>query len=164
MATNANAGLTVRNTLIGVGEVAPDFTLPNQDRADWKLSDAVKKGDVVLCFYPFAFTGVCSTEMACISKDFAQWSKKGATVVGISCDSMFTNKAWAEKEGYTHTLLSDLHRQVVKAYGLHWADLNVANRGTIVIEKNAEGRGKVKFAQARQPGNAMDWNSVLSMV
>lgn len=160
----ANDHLTPRSSTIAIGDTAPDFTLPTQDRKDFKLSDAVKKGDVVLCFYPFAFTGVCSAEMKCVSSDFAKWSEKGATVVGVSCDSMFTNQAWAEKEGYTQTLLSDLHRQIAKAYGLHWNDLNVANRGTVVIGQSADGKGKVKFVQAREPGKAMDWDSILTML
>jgi peroxiredoxin len=159
-----NDHLTPRTSLLNIGDPAPDFTLADQDRKDWTLRDAVKQGDVVLCFVPFAFTGVCSTEMGCISKDVATWTKKGATVVSIDCDSMFVNKAWAEKDGYTHTMLSDLHRQVSKAYGLHWADLNVSTRGTVVIGQNAEGKGRIKFIQAREPGKAMDWNSVLAMV
>jgi alkyl hydroperoxide reductase subunit AhpC len=57
-----------------------------------------------------------------------------------------------------------MHRQVCKAYGLYWADLNVANRGTVVIGKSADGKGKIKFIQAREPGKAMDWDAVLGMV
>lgn len=163
MATK-NDHLTPRTSLIAVGDVAPDFTLADQQRKDWTLSDAVKKGNVVLCFVPFAFTNVCSTEMGCISKDFATWSKGGATVVGINCDSMFVNKEWSEKEGYTHAVLSDAHRLVSKAYGLYWADLNVSTRGTVVIGQSADGKGRVKFVQAREPGKAMDWESVLAMV
>ena len=156
--------LTARSSLIGVGEVAPDFTLLDQDRKEWTLSEAVKKGDVALCFVPLAFTGVCSTEMGCISKDAGKWSGKGATVVGISCDSFAVQRAWAEKEGYTQRLLADMHRQVCKAYGLYWADLNVAQRGTVVIGKAADGKGKVKFVEAREPSKAMDWERVLGMV
>lgn len=156
--------LPVRTSLIAVGDTAPDFTLQTQDKKDWKLSDAVKQGDVALCFVPFAFTGTCSVEMKCISDDLAKWSTKGSTVVGISCDSWFANKAWAEKEGYTHTILSDLHRDIAKGYGLFWSDLNVANRGTVVIGKAADGKGKVKFVQAREPSKAMNWNDVLAMV
>ena len=150
--------------MLKVGDTAPDFTLKDQHGKEWTLSAALKKGDVVLSFVPFAFTGVCSTEMSCISKDIATWSKKGATVVGVDCDSPYANKAWAEKEGYTHTILSDLKRDVVKAYGLFWADLNVANRGTVVITKAADGKGKIKHIDARPPGQAMDWNNVLAMV
>lgn len=153
-----------RTSPIAVGDVAPDFTLPDQNRAEWKLSDALKKGDVVLSFIPFAFTSVCSTEMRCISDDVATWSAKGATVVGVDCDSFAANKEWAAKENYSHTILSDLHRDVVKAYGLYWSDLNVANRGTVVISGGPKGTGKVKFVQARPPSQAMDWKAVLELV
>lgn len=159
-----NSHLPPRSSPLSVGDVAPDFTLTDQNKKEWKLSDAVKKGDVVLSFVPLAFTGVCSTEMKCISDDVAKWSAKGATVIGIDCDSFAANKAWAEKEGYTHTILGDLHRDVVKGYGLYWADLNVGQRGTVVIGKSADGRGKVKFVQAREPGKAMNWTDVLAMV
>lgn len=159
-----NASLPPRSSPIAVGDIAPDFTLNDQDRKEFKLSDAVRQGDVLLAFYPFAFTGVCSTEMQCIDKDIAQWSARGATVVGVSCDSMFANKAWAEKEGYKQRLLSDLHRDVSKAYGLYWADLNVANRGSVLIKKSADGKGKVAFVEARPPSQAMDWSKVLGML
>lgn len=159
-----NSHLKSRDKSIGIGDEAPDFTLQTQDRADWKLSDAIKKGDVVLCLFPFAFTGVCGTEMKCVSQEMAVWAKKGAQVVGVSCDSPFTLKAWAEKEGYQHTLLSDQHRSVTKALGLYWSDMNTTQRGTVVISKSAEGSGKVKFVQARQPGNAMKWEDVLQVI
>ncbi len=160
----ANEHLQPRSSPIAVGDSAPDFTLTDQNKGEWSLAEHVKKGDVVLCFYPLAFTGVCSTEMRCVSDDFSKWSGKGSTVVGVSCDSFAANKAWADKEGYKHTLLSDIHRAVCKAYGLYWPELNVANRGTVVIGKDASGKGKVKFVQARQPGNAMKWEDVLAMV
>ena len=153
-----------REGLIKTGETAPDFALQTAERADWKLADAVKKGDVVLCFFPFAFTGTCGTEMACISREMADWTRKGAQVVGISCDSPFTLKAWAEKEGYKHTLLSDMRREVCRAYGLFWADMYTTQRGTVIIGRSADGHGKVKFAQARQPGNAMKWEEVLAVI
>lgn len=159
-----NSHLTPRSATITVGEVAPDFTLTDQNRGQWKLSEQVKQGDVVLCFYPFAFTSVCALEMKCITDDIETWSAKGAHVVGVSCDSFASNKAWADQEGYKHTLLSDLHREVVKAYGLYWTDLNVANRGTVVVGQDSSGVGRVKFVQAREPGKAMNWDEVLSMV
>lgn len=156
--------LTPRASTIAVGDTAPDFTLKTQDRADWTLSEAVKKGDVVLCFYPLAFTGVCSTEMKCVNDEMGKWQAKGSTVVGVSCDSFAANKAWADQLGIKQTLLCDMHRQVCKAYGLYWADLNVSQRGTVVIGQSADGKGKVKWVQARQPGNAMDWENVLAQI
>lgn len=150
--------LSVRTTIIGKGEMAPDFVLKDQDRNDWKLSEQIKTRDVVLAFYPLAFTSVCSTEMQCITNEFEKWEKKGALVVGVSCDSFASNKAWAEQLGLKQTLLCDMHRAVCKAYGLYWADLNVSQRGTVVIGKD----GKVKFSQARQPGNAMKFEEILA--
>lgn len=158
----ANEHLHPRTTLIATGEIAPDFTLTDSNRKEWKLSDAVKKGDVVLCFFPLAFTSVCSTEMKCVNDEMATWEKKGAQVIGVSCDSFAALKAWGEQMGLKQVLLSDIHRQVCKAYGLYWADLNVSSRGTVVIGKSADGKGKVKWSQGRQPGNAMKWDEVMA--
>lgn len=156
--------LKPRDKAIAAGEIVPDFTLKTQDRAEWKLSDAVKKGDVVLSFFPFAFTGVCGTEMQCITREMAAWQKKNASVVGISCDSMFTLKAWAEKEGLKHTLLSDQHRQVTRALGLYWPDMNTTGRATVVIGRSETGQGKVKWVQTREPSNGMKWEEVVAVI
>ncbi|MBX3405801.1 MAG: redoxin domain-containing protein [Phycisphaeraceae bacterium] len=162
--STTNTQPPARSLPIAAGDAAPDFVLQNQDRQDWKLAEAVKKGDVVLCFFPFAFTGVCGTEMKCISGEMAEWQKKGAQVVGVSCDSPFVLKAWAAAEGFSHDLLSDQHRNVCKAYGIYWADMNTTQRATVIIGRSAEGRGKVKWVQTRQPGNAMNWDEVLAKV
>lgn len=158
----ANEHLKPRERPLSVGETAPDFVLPDQTKKEWRLSDAVKKGDVVLCFFPLAFTSTCSVEMKCVNDEMANWQKKGATVVGVSCDSFATLKAWAEQMGLKQTLLSDIHRQVCKAYGLFWPELNVSQRGTVVIGKAADGNGKVKWAEGREPGKAMKWDEVMS--
>ncbi|MGP1345335.1 MAG: redoxin domain-containing protein [Phycisphaerales bacterium] len=154
--------LTPRNNPIQPGEPAPDFTLKDQTINDWSLADAVKKGDVVLCFYPLDFSPVCSTEMKCITDDFAKFADKGATVVGISCDSFFTHKAWAEHLGLQQTLLADMHREVCKAYGFYFPDLNVSSRGTVVIAQSDDGQGTVKWVQAREIPQAMDLNTILA--
>ena len=73
-------------------------------------------------------------------------------------------KAWGAAESFTHTLLSDQHRAVCKAYGLYWADMNTTNRATVIIGRGPDGRGKVKWVQTRQPGNAMNWDEVLARV
>jgi peroxiredoxin len=151
-------------TPLAVGETAPDFVLKDQNRADWKLSDAVKKSDVVLCFFPLAFTGVCSTEMKCVNDEMAKWQAKGAQVVGISCDSFATLKAWADQMGLKQTLLADMHRDVCKAFGLYWPDLNVSTRGTVILAHDPSGTPKVKWIQAREPGKAMSFDEVLAHV
>lgn len=158
----ANETLPTRNGPIAAGETAPDFTLTDQARKEWKLADHVKKGDVVLCFFPLAFTSTCSTEMKCVNDEIAGWQRRGATVVGVSCDSFASLKAWADQMGLKQTLLSDIHRKVCRAYGLYWPELNVSSRGTVVIGKSADGRGRVKWVQARDPGKAMNWEEVFA--
>lgn len=154
--------LPVRSTILQPGDTAPDFTLMDQDRQEWTLSKELDKGPVVLSFYPLAFTGVCGTEMECVTKEFARWSKEGMQIVGVSCDSFATQKAWADQMGFKHRLLADMHRAVCKGYGLFWNDLNVSSRGTVIIERNASGQPTVTWSQARQPGQAMDFEAVMS--
>ncbi|MBL0927600.1 MAG: redoxin domain-containing protein [Phycisphaerales bacterium] len=160
----ANEHLKIRESAIRVGEEAPDFVLQDQNKGEWRLSDAVKKGDVVLCFYPLDFSPVCSVEMKCVTDDFAKYASKGATVVGISCDSFFTHKAWADSLGLKQTLLADMHRAVCRAYGFYFAPLNVSSRGTVVIGKSADGKGKVKWVQAREIPQGMKGDEVLSAI
>jgi peroxiredoxin len=102
--------------------------------------------------------------MKCVTDEMTKWEKKGAQVVGISCDSFASLKAWADQLGLKQTLLSDIHRQVCRAYGLYWDELNVSSRGTVIIGKDTSGQGKVKWIQARQPGNAMNFEEVLASV
>jgi peroxiredoxin len=163
MAT-AIAELKPRTAPIRVGDMAPDFTLKDQDRNDWTLSDALKKGDVVVSFYPLDFSPVCSTEMKCVTDEMAKFQKQGAQVVGISCDSFFVHKAWAEQLGLKHTLLADMHRHVCKAYGFYFPDLNVASRGTVVISGDADDWGKVRWVQARELGKGVSIDEVLAAI
>lgn len=154
--------LPPRDSFLAAGEIAPDFTLKDQNRNDWTLSENVKKGDVVLCFFPMAFTGVCSTEMKCVNDEMSRWEAKGAQVVGISCDSFAVLKAWADSMNLKQTLLADMHRQVCKAYGVYWPDLNVSGRATIVIAKSPEGVCRVAWAQKREIKQAMNFDEVLA--
>lgn len=159
MSTSTTA-LTPRENILAAGEIAPDFELQTHERKAWRLSEALKGGDVVLCFFPFAFTGVCGTEMKCISDETSRWREKGMQVVGVSCDSFAALKAWAEKEHYTQTFLSDIHRVVSRGYGLFWADLNVSWRGTVVVGRG----GKVLWSQKREIKTAMSLDEVLATV
>lgn len=150
--------LSPRDTLIAPGDAAPNFTLKDQKIEDWTLADHLGTGgDVVLCFYPMDFSPVCSAEMTCVTDELAGFAGKNATVVGVSCDSFFAHKAWAESLGIKQTLLADMHREVCKAYGLYFADLNVAARGTVVIGSD----GVVKWSEQRELGDAMNNADVL---
>jgi peroxiredoxin len=155
----ANENLTSRDTVIGAGETAPDFELPTDVWGKtWKLSDALKQGDVILSFFPFAFTGVCGTEMACITKDLGSLGGKGTTVVGVSTDGAPSLAEWKKQLGLTQTLLSDNFRKVSKAYGLYWPEHNVSWRGTVVIGSN----GKVKWSQKREIKQAFSPQELLA--
>lgn len=156
-----NAALPVLDAPPAPGQPAPDFTLRDQNRADWTLSNALNKGDVVLAFFPFAFTGVCGTEMDCITREMARWTAAGAQLVGVSCDSPAALKAWADQMGYKHTLLSDLHRTVSKGYGLYWAEMNTSWRGTVIVERDPSGSPRVKWTQKRELKQAMDFNDIM---
>ncbi len=153
--------LTPRTDPIRPGQPAPGFTLKDQNRNDWTLADQVRKGPVVLCFYPMDFSSVCTVEMRCVTDEFARWSDAGATVVGVSCDSFFVHEAWAKAEGLKQPLLADMHREVCKAYGFYWPELNVASRGTVVIAQSDDGRGTVAWAQHREIKDAMNIEEVL---
>ncbi|MEO0484096.1 MAG: redoxin domain-containing protein [Planctomycetota bacterium] len=154
--------LKPRSTPIALGDEAPAFTLTDDARNEWSLADALTKGDVVLCFFPFAFTSVCASEMECVTNDLDKWAGSDVTVVGVSCDSFASLAAWREQLGLKQTLLSDIHRSVCKAFGLYWDDLNVSKRGTVVIGKDSGGTPRVRWIQAREPGDAMDFDAVLT--
>jgi len=156
--------LIPRDDPIEAGESAPDFTLPDQDRNDWTLSEHAAAGDVVLCFYPMDFTGVCGTENACITSQFESWRDRGVQIVGISCDSFACHKAWADQMGFKHTLLADMHREVCRAYGIYFPALNVAGRGTVIVGRDADGTLRVKWSQARGLKQAMDLKQVLGEI
>ncbi len=156
------ANLPHRQSPITVGDAAPDFTLKDQNKAEWNLKANLAKGPVALCFYPMDFSPVCSAEMKCVTDDMDQWKAKGVQVVGVSCDSFFVHEAWAKSLGLKQTLLADMHREVCKAYGFYWADLNISGRGTVLVGKD----GKVQWVQKREIPQAMksdDLTAALAM-
>lgn len=157
----ANEHLRPRDEPIRVGETAPDFTLTNQDRQELSLSDLLARGgDVALSFFPMAFTSVCTSEMECFSSEKPKFEDRNATVVGISCDSFAALKAFAEKHNLDIPLLADMRREVCRAYGFYWPELNVSSRGTVVIGPD----GVVKWVSAREPKEAISHEELLGHV
>jgi peroxiredoxin len=121
-------------TPIAVGSKAPDFALPDSEKKEWKLADFIGKKPVALFFYPLDWSPTCTKENTCFSQDLSRFGKN-AEVVGISIDSVWSHKAWKEKMGLKHTLLSDMHRKVTKAYGLFLPAANISQRATVLIDK-----------------------------
>ena len=124
-------------TPIAAGAQAPDFTLPDSEKKDWHLADHVAKRPVALFFYPLDFSPTCSKENACFSQDLSRY-EKFADVAGISVDSVWSHKAWKEAKGLKHTLLADMHRKVIKAYGLFHPAGNISQRATVLINKDGK--------------------------
>ncbi|GBC75001.1 Putative peroxiredoxin bcp [archaeon HR06] len=102
---------------IEVGKRAPDFTLYDYDRKERNLKDLLG-GKLILAFFPGAFTSVCTKEMCTFRDSIKELEALGAKVVGISVDSPFANKAFAEKNNLNFLLLSDYNREVIKKYDL----------------------------------------------
>ncbi len=138
---------------VEVGDIAPDFTLTDQNRESVTLSSFRGKSNVVIVFYPFTFTSVCEGEMCALRDDLDGLSGLDAEVLAISCDSPFAHKVWADQENLAFALLADFwpHGAVAKAYGVFNEDLGAAMRGTFIV--NTEGKIAYKvenpIAQAR---------------
>jgi peroxiredoxin len=124
---------------IEVGQEAPDFELPDQKRDKVRLSDFRGKKNVVLVFYPFTFTGVCTAELCGLRDDPGAFDTADAQVLAVSCDTPFAQAKFAEEQGYTFPVLSDFwpHGAVSRAYGVFNETLGAAMRGTFII--NTEG-------------------------
>lgn len=131
---------------VNVGDRAPDVTLVNWDRQAVQLSNHFGQ-PLVLAFFPGAFTGVCTREMCTFRDSLKQVEEAGGRIIGISVDSPFAQKAWAEQHGLTFSLLSDFNRQAVKAFGVEDPNFakgllpGVAKRSVFVLDKD----GKVTY-------------------
>ena len=140
---------------IKVGDKAPDFTLKAQDDKEYKLSD-FKKQKVVLAFYPLDFSPVCSKEHSCFMDDLKQFDSLNARVFGISVDSVWAHKAFAEKLGIKYPLLADFQPKgaVAQKYGLYLEDKGITNRATVVIDGEGIVRQVVVHDIPEQRSNA----------
>ena len=138
---------------VDVGSKAPDFTLPNQDRAPVTLSDELKKGPVVLAFFPGAFSGVCTSEMCTLRDATAELNTVNAQVLGVSTDTFFALKAWADAQTFTFPLLSDYNKEVIAKYGVVNPDMiglkNIAKRAVFVIDRSGVVRHREVLDDAR---------------
>ncbi len=146
-----------------VGDKAPDFTLTAHDKSSVTLSE-MRGGRVILAFYPAAFTGVCTKEMCTFSDGISGLGSDGVSVLGISVDAPFSNAAFADSNGITFPLLSDVHRVAVDAYDVALGDFvipgyTVAQRSVFVVEPD----GSIGYAWvADNPGMEPDYEAVMA--
>jgi peroxiredoxin len=133
--------------------LAPDFELANQFGEPVRLS-SFRGQNVVLVFYPFAFSGICTGELCEIRDNLAMFEDANATVLAVSVDSKFSLRAYAAQEGYSFDLLADFwpHGAVASAYGVFDAGSGMAQRGTFIIDAG----GTVRYSLVNPRGQARD--------
>jgi peroxiredoxin len=137
---------------IAIGQVAPDFELKDQTGTKVSLSSFKGKKNIVLVFIPFSFTGTCTGELCAIRDDISAFENDSVQVLAISCDSMHSQKIFAEQEGYKFPVLSDFwpHGAAATAYGVFNEDFGCAMRGTFIIDK----AGIVRWSVVQGLGDA----------
>jgi mycoredoxin-dependent peroxiredoxin len=130
---------------VEVGEQAPDFELKDQHGTPVRLSSFQGTKNVVIVFYPLAFSGVCSGEMSALRDDFPEIAREDVELLAVSVDSTFVLRTWADRDGFGFSLLSDFwpHGGVAKLYGVFDEGKGVATRGTFIIDKAGVIRWKV---------------------
>jgi len=130
-----------------VGDPAPDFKLPGTEVDPVSLSAFRGEKNVVVLFFPLAWTGVCTNEMCSIRDSHSKYEELDAQVLGISVDSPFALKAWSKEQGFNFPLLSDFNREAARDYDALYDELmgfkGVAKRAAFVIDKE----GIVRYAE-----------------
>jgi len=137
---------------IEVGQEAPDFELQNQFGTPVRLSSFRGKKNVVLVFYPKAFTATCTGELCAIRDESTVFENDDTVVFGISCDTTATLKVFAEQEKYEFALLSDFwpHGAVTQEYGVFFEPGGFPLRATFIIDTT----GVVRWSVVNSPGDA----------
>ncbi|RZU37678.1 peroxiredoxin [Streptomyces sp. BK022] len=128
-----------------IGDEAPDFELKDNHGRTVRLSDFRGEKNVVLLFYPFAFTGVCTGELCELRDNLPQFTDRDTQLLAVSNDSVHTLRVFGEQEGLEYPLLSDFwpHGNVSRAYGVFDEDKGCAVRGTFILDKTGTVRWTV---------------------
>lgn len=150
---------------LALGSQAPDFTCKNQDGQPVTLSGFRGEKNVLLVFFPLAFTGICQGELDQIRDNLPDYENDGTVTLAISVGPPPTHKIWSAQSGFTFPVLSDFwpHGAVAQAYGVFNDVAGVANRGTFVIDR----AGVIQFAECKQPGEPRDqslWIDALAVL
>lgn len=147
---------------IQVGDKAPEFTLINTEKKPVSLSD-YKGSNVVLLFFPLAFTGTCTTELCTMRDDIATYSGLNATILGVSVDSPFTLEKYKSDQSLNFPLLSDFNKDASTAYDSLYDVFpfggmkGVSKRSAFVID----GEGIVRYAEVlASPGDLPNFSAV----
>ncbi|KGN42481.1 peroxiredoxin [Knoellia aerolata DSM 18566] len=139
-----------------MGTRAPSFSLRDQNGAEVALADHLGQRHVLLVFYPWAFSGICTGELTEIRDDLGRFVTEDVQVVTVSCDAMFSLRAYADRDGYFFPLLSDFwpHGEVARAYGVFDEEAGVARRGTFLIDPD----GVIRWSLVSGIGERRDFS------
>jgi mycoredoxin-dependent peroxiredoxin len=143
---------------ISVGQAAPEFALKDQSQKEVKLADFKGKKNVVMVFYPLDWSPVCTNEHACFVNDMKKFESLDAQVLGVSVDSVWSHKAYAEKMGIQYPLLADFQPRgaVADKFGVFLADKGITGRAIAIIDK----QGKVAWFKQYDIPAVPDLNEV----
>ncbi len=135
-----------------IGQLAPDFEISDQFRQKVSLASFRGGKNVVLVFYPAAFTGTCTTELCAIRDESSVFESDDTQVLGISCDPTASLRVFAEQEKYEFPLLSDFwpHGEVSRAYGAFFEPRGFSTRATFIIDKE----GVLRWSVINSPADA----------
>jgi peroxiredoxin len=142
-------------TGLAVGQIAPDFRLKDQHGKDVSLSDYKGVKNVVVVFYPFAFSGICTGELCEIRDDLGAFESDQVQVLAVSCDHMFTQRAWSDSQGFFFPVLSDFwpHGAAAQAFGVFDQSGGFSRRGTFLIDAG----GIVRWTLVNGPSERRDF-------
>jgi peroxiredoxin len=149
--------------MLPVGTTAPDFTLRDQNQQRVTLSSYRGDKNVLLVFFPSAFTGICQGELDRLRDQLPEFDNDDSVALTISVGPPPTHKIWAIESGFTFPVLSDFwpHGEVSQAYGVFNDQAGYSNRGTFVVDRT----GIIQFAEMKEPGEARDqhlWTDALT--
>jgi peroxiredoxin len=147
---------------IAVGQPVPDVTLKDQSQNEIKLSDFAGKRNVVLMFYPLDFSPVCTSEHACFVNDLKEFEKLDAQILGLSVDSVWAHKAFAQKMGISYPLLADFHPKgaVADKFGMYDSERGMTRRAIVIIDKG----GKIAWFKVYEYPNAPEPSEVAQAI
>jgi len=156
---------------VKVGQAAPDFTASylamENGRPGFKqvkLSDYKGQKNVVLAFFPAAFSPGCTNEMAKYQETSGQFNANNTVILGMSVDSTWANAAFADKLGVKFNILSDASREISKSYGVYNDRQLVSNRTTFVIDKNGVVQKEFMATEALDPAKSLEACALLKEV
>ncbi len=143
---------------IAVGSPAPEFALKDQNQKEIKLSDFRGKKTVVIMFYPLDWSPVCTNEHACVVNDMKKFEQLDAQVLGISVDSVWSHKAFAEKMGINYPLLADFQPRgaVADKFGVYLSEKGITGRAIAIVDR----AGKVAWLKQYDIPTVPDINEV----